>query len=427
MNLWPFLTFFLLSYVCQTEAQEIHLKKSALTKQYEIEYSQTEKIKDIQERYFKVRMVATEWGKSDVNSAFEWVKRPSIPIDPTSRHEILVALVSEYSRGDPKNAFEKIKQISDEGERESLNGLVVELWAGKNFQEAESWVTKETDPKIRNSLLVRLIQGNKADKWENKLEKLYAAPEPDFVPILNIMNQNASDNYAAEWVLKIPAKNKIKQQLLTHLKDKIASWAATNPDHALEILKKQGSEPGTDFVWLSAYHEKLNHNLAESLESLKNIDPSTRNIIYKTNIDLIIKKDPQAAFTWTSSLDENSEKVRYLKKIQTVVSQSRNWKDISKDVDLQIQETEANIRKKNQPRLDELFAFVIQLVMNPETSWEKYENLPPEQKKGIKDIVALLKKNSTDNDAREDTKKYFENLFNDPTGQKNPQSPTNPQ
>lgn len=428
-KIWLNSALLFLGYVFCGSAKEDKTENSTYNKKYEKEYNETLAIQDIQERYFQFRKIATTWGQENLETAFIWANRPTIPIDPSARFEMLVAIVSEMARKDPKEAWNKVKLIKDKDERESLSGLVVEIWAGENYGEAEKWVAQQNDSHFRNQLNLRLIQGNKQQKWQDKLVKLYEAPNPEFVPILNMLIQNASDEYIAKWVLGLPFKNEIRSQLLGHLKEKISKWAQENPDDALNLLEKQQYDKETDSIWLAAFEGEIQTNPIDALKKVKQYPSSIRNLIIKNNLEQIIKQEPAAALQWAKNEQDNDQaRLDALTKIQNITKYVHVDANTRNEIQFAVQEVQTKIAKEKQPTLAEIWLFVTQKSINPDLPWGKLENLPQEQKVAIEEFAKQIR-NTTEQilDKDKDTKPTLENLFKDSNNLKKPQPATNPQ
>ena len=423
-----FIFLLLLGHLYSEAAKEDKSKNPLLIKKYENEYNQTSKIEDFGERLFQYRMIATEWSKKNVNSAFDWGNKPSISIDTSARFEMLVAAVSEMSRKNPKEAWSKVQEIEDQGERDSLRGLVIEIWAGDQYGEAEKWVAQQKDFDFRNNLYLRLIQGNKQQEWHNKLVKLYEVPNPDFVPILNILSQNASDDYIAKWILGLPLKNEIRNQLLRHLEEKLSAWAQKKPEEALKLLERQDYDKETDYLWLAAFRAKAQADPIGAIKGVQAYSAPIRDMIFKNNLEHIIKYDPAAAFEWANR-DQGLDEARLDALIQLQSKTKTSAVDPKTNIKIQsaIQEVQAKIAKEKKPTPSEIWAFVLQKLVNPDLAWGKMENLAPEQKQAIEEIAKHIRMNTEQIlGAGQDTK-FFEKLFSDPKNIKNPQSPTIPQ
>ena len=423
-----FIVLLLLGHLYSEAAKEDKAKNLLLIKKYENEYNQTSKIEDFGERLFQFRMIATEWSKKDVNSAFDWGNKPSISIDTSARFEMLVAAVSEMSRKSPKEAWSKVQEIEDQGERDSLRGLVIEIWAGEQYGEAEKWVAQQKDSDFRNNLYLRLIQGNKQQEWQNKLVKLYEAPNPDFVPILNILSQNASDEYIAKWILGLSLKNEIRNQLLKHLEEKLSAWAQKKPEEALKLLEKQDYDKETDYLWLAAFRAKAQADPIGAIKGVQAYSAPIRDMIFKGNLEHIIKYDPAAAFEWANR-DQGIDEARLdaLVQLQNKTKTSAVDPKTKTEIQSAIQEVQAKIAKEKKPTLSEIWAFVLQKSVNPDLAWGKMENLAPEQKQAIEENAKHIRMNTEQILAAGHDTKFFEKLFSDPKNLKNPQSPTNPQ
>jgi hypothetical protein len=426
---WLSIVLLFSSYVFCGAAKENKTESSALIKKYEKEYNETLAIKDVQERYFRFQEIATAWSQENLKPAFEWANRPTISTEPGARFEMLVAIVSEMARKDPKEAWDKVKQVNDKAERESLSGLVVEIWAGEQYGEAEKWVAEQNDPDFRSSLSLRLIQGNKQQDWQHKLVKLYEAPNPEFAPILNILTQNASDEYIARWILELPLKNEIRNQLLRHLEEKLSAWAQRKPDKAVKLLEKQNYNKETDYIWLAAFSGKIQGSPIDAVRKVKTYSAPIRNLIVKNNLEQILKQDPAMVLQWAKfEQDSDQAKLDALTQIQNITK----YVDVDANTDLEIlsaiQEVKTKMAKEKQPTLAEIWLFVIQKTANPNLPWGKLENLPQEQKAAIEEFANQIRNTMGQIlDKDKDTKRAFENLFQDPNNLKKPYPSTNPQ
>jgi len=425
---YAFIVLFLLGHLYSEAAKEDKVKNSLLIKQYENEYNQTSKIEDFRERIFQYRMIAVEWSKKDVKSAFDWANKPSISIDTSARFEMLVAAVSQMSRKSPKEAWSKVQEIEDQGERESLGGLVIEIWAGEKYEEAEKWVAKQEDPDFRNSLYLRLVEGNKQLIWKDKLAKLNEATNPDFVPILNTLSHNASDEYIANWVLSLTSKNEIKHQLLSHFDEKLSRWADKNPDEALKLLQKHDFDKETDYIWLAAFRGKLQDNPIKALKEANAYSAPARSLIFKQNLEDIVRHDPAAAFQWANCEQGNDEaRLDALIQIQKKITYIKVDSKTEVEIQSAVKEVQDKIAKAHQPTPTEIWAYVLQKSVNPDLAWGKLENLALEQKHAIEAIAKQIRMNTEQIPGAGQDTKFFEKLFSDPKNPKNPQSLTNPQ
>ena len=422
-----FIVLFLLGHLYSEAAKEDKLKNSLLIKQYEDEYNQTSKIEEFGQRLFQYRMIATEWSKKDVNSAFDWGNKPSISIDTSARFEMLVAAVSEMSRKSPKEAWSKVQEIEDQGERDSLCGLVIEIWAGDKYAEAENWVAQQQDAEFRKRLSLRLLEGNKQLGWQDKLAKYYEGPNPDFVPILNTLTHNASDEYIAKWVLKLVPKSEIKHQLLSHLDEKLSAWAQKKPEEALKLLERQDYDKETDYLWLAVFRSKAQADPVGAIKGVQAYPAPIRDMIFKGNLEHIIKYDPAAAFEWANREQGiDGARLDALIQLQSKTKTDAVDPKTKNEIQSAIQEVQAKIAKEKKPTLSEVWAFVLQKSVNPDLAWGKMENLSPEQKKAIEETAKHIRTNTEQILGTGHDTKFFEKLFSNPKNLKNPQSPNNP-
>ena len=425
---WASIVLFLLGHLHCEAAKEDNSKNSLLIQKYETDYNQTLKIEDFGDRLFQCRMIATNWSKDDVNSAFDWANKPSISVDSSARFEMLVATVSELTRKNPMKAWEKVKEISDKGERDSLSGLVIQIWAGENYAAAEKWVAQQQDSKFRNNLSIRLLEGNKEQKWQDKLARLSEAPTKDFVPILNLLNNSASDEDTATWVLSLPLGGEIRHQLLGHLNERLSSWAEENPEEAIRLLNKQDYDKETDLIWIAAIRKKLQTDPIVSIQEIKTYPDQIRNVVVKGNLGYLVKQDPKMVLHWATR-EQGSDKssLDVLVELQKVAKEINVNPETQGAIQKEIQETQDRIDKNKKPTLGEIWAFVLQKAENPELGWGKLDNLNTEQKKAIDELAKQIRASAAKIfSSDQESKKFFEKLLNDPNNMKNSESPTNP-
>jgi len=423
------MALFLLGHQHSEAAKEDNSKNSLLIKKYENDYNQTLKIKDLGERLFQCRMIATDWSKNDVKSAFDWANKPSISVDSSERFEMLVATVSELTRKNPMVAWEKVKEINEKGERDSLSGLVIQIWAGEKFSAAEKWVAQQQDSEFRNSLYIRLLEGNKEQKWQEKLAQLYEAPTKDFVPILNLLNNNAPDEYTAKWVLSLPLRCEIRHQLLGHLNKRLSSWADKNPEEAISLLNKQDYDKETDFIWIAAIKNKLQTDPIASIKEIKTYPDQIRNVVVRGNLGYLVKQDPKMVLHWASS-EQGSDKasLNTLVELQKVAKKINVNSETQSAIQREIKETQDRIEKNKKPTPGEVWAFVLKKVANPRLEWGMLDNLSTEQKKAIDELAEQIRASAAKSSSSDqESIKFFDKLFNDPNNMKRSDSPTNPQ